>query len=468
MKTTIKLGGVAILCVVFISGCAKKQTAVWDSMKDPKIAKQLKQFVAKKEAQADAAAKANGKSVALAFRPLFSAAKKGDWLTMSNMFPNLQVRTGQAEGEEKDDLIDLRGIQWEALKEIWGAIDEFCEGDEKYSAAFGNDIIESIPSGSIYFGGTDSGRFIVTALQKSQVDGDPFFTLTQNALVDGSYLDYLRSMYGEKICIPTSEDSQKCFQDYTEDVTQRQQKNQLKPGEDVKVDAASGRVRVSGQVAVMEINGLLAKVIFDKNTNHEFYVEESFPLDWMYPNLEPYGLIMKINRQPLTGLPDKAVRNDRDYWAKYLTPMIGGWLTNDTTVEEIAAFAEKIHVKKDMSGFSGDPDFIQNEYSCEMFSKLRSSIADLYAWRALHSTDAGEKERMNNAADFAFRQAFALCPYSAEAVYRYVNLLLSENRVVDALLIAETAAKMPEIKSQDVERQFHSLAEQLKQFQKRK
>ena len=42
----------------------------------------------------------------------------------------------------------------------------------------------------------------------------------------------------------------------------------------------------------MSINGLLTKVIFDKNPTNEFYVEESFPLDWMYPHLTPHGVIM--------------------------------------------------------------------------------------------------------------------------------------------------------------------------------
>jgi hypothetical protein len=53
---------------------------------------------------------------------------------------------------------------------------------------------------------------------------------------------------------------------------------------------------------------------------------------------------------------------------------------------------------------------------------------------------------MNDAADFAFRQAWALCPYSEETVFRYINLLTSQNRRADALLVAETAAKMPEMK----------------------
>ena len=54
----------------------------------------------------------------------------------------------------------------------------------------------------------------------------------------------------------------------------------------------------------MNINGLLTKVIFDHNPKNEFFVEESFPLDWMYPHLTPFGIIMKINRQPLPALTE--------------------------------------------------------------------------------------------------------------------------------------------------------------------
>jgi hypothetical protein len=468
MKTIIKFLPMAFLGIgLFAFGCSKKQAMTFQSLKNPEVAVQLKSFVAEKESQADAAAKAEGKSIAPQFRPFFSAAEKGDWLTVSNLFENLMPRTGQVDTPSSDDLFALRNTQLQALKEIWGAYDAFFEGDEKYSTAFGNDIIDSIPPGSIYFGGTDPGRFIVTAMQKSHVDADPFFTLTQNALADGSYLEYLRSMYGNKIYIPTTQDSQNCFQSYTEDVTRRNQNHQLKPGEDVHVDE-NGHVQISGQVAVMEINALLVKTIFDKNPDHEFYIEESFPLDWMYPNLEPHGLIMKINRQPLANFSEEIVQTDIDYWTKYLTPMIGDWLKPETTVKEVADFAEKVYVKKDLGGFTGDPQFVQNEYSCGMFSKLRNSQAGLYAWRAQHAADAGEKKRMSDAADLAFRQSWALCPYSPEAVYRYVNLLFSEGRTADAVLIAETAVKMPEAKSRDDERQFRSLAEQLKSFQNKK
>jgi hypothetical protein len=176
---------------------------------------------------------------------------------------------------------------------------------------------------------------------------------------------------------------------------------------------------------------------------------------------------MKINRQPLSEVSDEIVQRDHDYWTKYIAPMVGDWLNTDTSVEEVAAFAEQVYVKKDFNGFKGDPRFIQSSDSQKMFSKERNSIAGLYAWRAQHATDATEKQRMNDAADFAFRQAWTLCPYSPETVFRYVNLLTSQNRRADALLVAETAAKMPSMQGQDGE-QIRNLVEQLQKFQKAK
>jgi hypothetical protein len=128
-------------------------------------------------------------------------------------------------------------------------------------------------------------------------------------------------------------------------------------------------------------------------------------------------------------------------------------------------FAEKVFARHDFGGFTGDRRFVENAYSHKMFSKERSSIAGLYAWRAQHATDAVERQRMNDAADFAFRQAIALCPYSPEAVFRYVNLLVSEKRPSDALLVAETAVKIPEMKGPKGQ-QIRALVNQLKQSAK--
>jgi hypothetical protein len=92
----------------------------------------------------------------------------------------------------------------------------------------------------------------------------------------------------------------------------------------------------------------------------------------------------------------------------------------------------------------------------------RSSIADLYAWRAQNTADPGDKQRMNDAADFAFRQSWALCPWSIEAVFRYVQLLMDEQRIPDALIIAETASKSAPDETQA--EAFNQLVTSLKRY----
>jgi tetratricopeptide (TPR) repeat protein len=221
------------------------------------------------------------------------------------------------------------------------------------------------------------------------------------------------------------------------------QRGQLRPGEDVKTEG--GRVQVSGQVAVMAINALLTKVIFDKNPDHAFYVEESFPLDWMYPYLTPYGIIMKINRQPLPELTQDILERDHEFWCQYSTRLIGNWITYDTPISNICQFAESVYLHRDYSQFNGDRKFIRDSDAQKAFSKLRSSIGGVYAWRVQNSRTPEERERMFKEAEFAFKQALAFCPYSPEAVFRYINLLLGNNpsqRADDALLIARTCKKL--------------------------
>jgi len=424
---------------LFVAGCSKKQTTTFQSPKNPEVAAQLKSFIAEKEAQESKLVEADEKEYGKEYakenyrlvlpdcKPFFAAAAEGDWHTVSNLWSELENGVFHPTKSKAYP----HGMWLQPVNETFGAVAAFAVGDEKYSRAFGDDIIQSIPPGSIYFGGTDPGRFIVTAMQKSHAGGEPFFTLTQNALADGGYLSYLRSMYGGKIYIPTDKDAEKSFQEYAKNSELR---------------SKDGQSRVSGTAAVMEINGLLVKTMFDKNPDREFYIQESWPLDWMYPNLEPHGLIFKINRQPLPELSAEIVQRDHDYWTKYIQPMIGGWLNEDTSVEEVAAFAEKVFLKHDFTGFTGDPQFVQNDYSCTMFSKLRGSIAGLYVWRMNQAATADEKERMAREADFAFRQALALCPYSPETIKGYADFLKSQNRDSDAALVNEIARQFPKMK----------------------
>jgi tetratricopeptide (TPR) repeat protein len=403
----------------------------------------------------------------------------------------------------------------------------------------GNLVYPEMARDTILFGGTDPGRFAPTYMifcdsfiphkdlpkQDQNFDRRDVYIITQNALADPTYLQYIRSQYfrsdeyqydtpffqevlrgkvehdkysqyygtnilarmaytlldkpitdlgarvekrrraegvfpPKEIYTPNQDDSQQAFSDYMGDAQQRlmhdqqhpNEPRQMKPGEDVHVDN-SGHVQVSGQVAVMAINGLLTKVIFDRNPTNEFYVEESFPLDWMFPHLTPFGVIMKINRDPLPELTPEIVQRDHEFWAKYSERLIGNWITYDTPVKEITDFAERVYMHHDFTGFKGDLKFVRDDQGQKAFSKLRSSIAGVYSWRVGQPPSGGvmppqyiasgaNRAMVEKEADFAFKQAFAFCPYSPEAVFRYVQLLVNMRRVDDALLVAQTGQKL--------------------------
>lgn len=256
-----------------------------------------------------------------------------------------------------------------------------------------------------------------------------------------------------EIQIASPLDSQNCFSEYISEAQRRLQAGQLKPGEDVKI--VGGKVQVSGQVAVMAINGLLTKVMFDKNPNHEFYVEESFPLDWMYPHLTPFGIIMKINRQPLPTFTEDIFERDHEFWSQYSERLIGNWITYDTSIDEIVKFVEKVYLRHNWSGLNeGQRKFARDDNAQKAFSKLRSSIGGVYAWRIgtacppeYRPKNEDEVRRFYKEADFTFKQAFAFCPYSPEALFRYVQLLVQPPgpiapRLDDALKLARTALKL--------------------------
>jgi thioredoxin-like negative regulator of GroEL len=397
-------------------------------------------------------------------------------------------------------------------------------------------IYPEMARNAVLYGGTDPGRFNPTYMifcesfipRRCKLDTDPDFDrrdvylITQNALADGTYLDYIRAHYNrsaqhdppffqdmlrhfqelcrsqrdrlrgttnglarlfnpliaaarplddwltawgarvearrrregvyppKEILTATPKELEQAFNDYMLDAQRRLQHDlqfpnepkQIKPGEDVRI--IDNRVQVSGQVAVMAINGLLTKVIFDKNPDHEFYVEESFPLDWMYPYLEPFGIIMKINRQPLPEITEAMVQRDHFFWSRYAERLCGDWITYDTTIPEICEFAERIYLRRDFTNFKGDPKFVRDDVAQKSFSKLRNSIAGLYAERVRLAKTDDERQRMFKEADFAFKQAYAFCPYNLEALYRYVNLLLNLNRIDDALRLVMTSLKFDE------------------------
>jgi tetratricopeptide (TPR) repeat protein len=400
----------------------------------------------------------------------------------------------------------------------------------------GNLVYPEMTRDAILFGGTDPGRFTpeymiycesFTPHEKQPVQDQNFdrrdvYIITQNALADDTYLDYLRAQYNrslqidppffenlfrsdeeqsyhttnhlakliytlldkpltrigaeveakrrayglypeKEIYIPSYTDMQQAFQDYQSDVYRRYQhdndprfsgeQKQLRPGETFVPSSDGVHVQFNGQVSVMSINGFLAKDIFDRNPSNEFYVEESFPLDWMFPYLSPFGDIMKINRQPLAEITPEMIRRDHEFWSHYSDRTVGNWITYDTTIKDITNWIEKVYVQHDFTGFTGDRRFMRDESAQKSFSKLRTAVAGIYAWRlglrsgvptpAEYLPKSPEAQaRMIKEADFAYRQAFAYCPYSPEVVFNYAVFLATLRRPEEALAVAETCLRL--------------------------
>lgn len=396
---------------------------------------------------------------------------------------------------------------------LHSALSHWWENEKRghlYGYWFGHDMFEppfdlypSMAKNAILFGGTDPGRFNPTYmifcesfLPPSKKPRDPDFDrrdvylITQNALADKTYLDYIRAHYFRsaqkdppffqemlrskksrelretnllarlaapldwamtalgrsveearqakglypetEIYTPSERDFLYVLNEHKKELERKRQLNQLK-AEDVH-----------SMAQVLAINSVLARLIFDKNPNREFYIEESFQMDWMFPHLTPFGIILKLNREPVPAITEEMMDRDREFWERYMERLIGNWITTETTVEELADFARKVYLRGDLENYQGDTKFLRESWAQKAFSKLRSAIGGVYAFRLspqcpqeLHPQTLEEKQRLLEEAELAFRQAFALCPYSLEAVVRYANLLLSVDRVDDALLLTK-------------------------------
>lgn len=447
----------AVVVGLLLLGCGVPEMGEPDSATS--LPPEIRSFIRDKEAHARSLARELDLNISSDVWAFFATAHTGSVTDVTNAFERLKTRAGQYAGSRPDPKVT--NPIWQTVVEVELAVEAFAGDDPRYSLAFGRGVIDSLPPGSIYFGGTDPGRGLVTALSRSHAEGDPIFTLTQNALADRYYLDYLRATYGERLQLPDENDSRAAFEEYLQEARRRKESGQLLPGEQVDIVKDPGgrdRIQVSGNVSVMAINALLVKRIFEANEDREFFIEESFPLTWTYPHLTPHGYIFKLNREPLDNLPAEIVRKDREFWRQQQKTMIGDWLGPETTIEEICSFARTVFGRRDFDDFTGDRLFVEDQYAHKLYSKLRASMAGMYWWRATNARTAEEREWMTDEAGFAYRQAFAMCPYSPEATYHLVQVLTAMDQLGDALRLAETA-RMLEPENE----YFQSLVSQLKQ-----
>ena len=350
-----------------------------------------------------------------------------------------------------------------AVQTLWGPILEtllIAENAHDWPAQklldYGNSILDSLRPGMVYVGGTDPGRGIPTLLNATS-DGEQHIILTQNALADASYLQYVSFLYGDQMAQLTPDESKQAFDAYVADARQRLlhdtqfpgEPPQLRPGEEVSFADASangsdglgpgwnlvwsqgaegepagmggvegaGEVVVSGQVAVMAINERLLQELMDQNPDLTFALEESFPLKSTYADASLLGPLMELRAGDSSPLTAQTAAQALDYWRV---------LAQDLNAE---------------------PDATDDSAPRRTWSKMAVAQGNLLA-----------DHQFSDQAEQAYSIALEICPYNPEAVFDYAGLLAAQGRWQDAASAVETAAK-----ADPANQQFQQLATQLRQ-----
>jgi len=345
----------------------------------------LREFSSLRHKQADNLARQLGLKIPAGVSNFFAAAETGNWPAVSNSFRVFMVPEGPSGSKV---VPEISNELWTPVVDTFGIYETwaFWKEDPVLFRMFYEPALSSMPKGSIYFGGTDPGRFVMTALNETNAS-PRVFCLTQNGLADTKYTDYLRAVYGGELWMPKRQDSEEAFKRYLAEV----QSGKRPKNANIKINE-NGQIQVTGVSGVMELNGILCEMIIGHNRDkHECFIEESYVIEWMYPYLEPHGLILKINKAPQDKLGEMILKQDRDFWKDY--------------VERLLKY----------------PGFAKNYEAQKTFAKLRSAIAGVYVYRKLYAE-----------AESAFRQALQLCPSSPEPNFRLADMYVKQDRIVDA------------------------------------
>src|SRR6266571_8250553 len=372
------------------------------------VAGKLGQFARNRRALAHAMAERFKIEVPADVERFFAAVEAGRWDEIEAAWKPLGDRHKMK--PPPHDLEVLFGPIVEAL----GAAESAHDWPAQKLLDYGEAVLGSLRPGMVYVGGTDPGRFIPTLLNETS-EGERHIVLTQNALADNSYLDYINFLYADRFATLGSEESQRAFQDYMADSQKRllhdqqfpDEFKQIRPGEDVKL--IDGRLQVSGQIAVMAINETLFQTLMAKNPDLAFALEESFPLKSTYGDAVPLGPIMELRAQDgQNALTAERATQSLDYWR--------------ATTQQMLSDPEA----------SGSPDVLKT------YAKMASAQANLF----LDHNFAAEAEE-------TYRLASEIWPGCPEAAFSLSQLLARTGRADEAVrLIDEFGLKNPDQRSE--------------------
>jgi len=300
----------------------------------------------------------------------------------------------------------LRQAAWALpLLPLWTGIQNapLCsQRDHWFGWHYGHDMLKDLPKDAFVFGGTDPGRFVPTymILGESFVDPkhrrDPVFDrrdlviVTQNALADAFYQKYIHDHYA-----PGRPKAEGWFEKWLGRDKQYPLDSTIMPSEqelmeivrNVSMNLPPGANPQDPNVGIL-YHAAIAQWIFEKNKHkREFFIEESFPMEWTYAYAVPNGLSYRLNPEPLETLPPEVVAEDFRYWNEYVDRLLG------------------------------DKNFHEDFDAKRSFSKLRNSTGNIYRAR-----------RMWAEAERAYRQALQLHPNNMESLVALSDILRAQKR----------------------------------------
>ena len=317
------------------------------------------------------------------------------WADVSVQFGKVQAMSGQYEGGVDDP--GIRTPLWSGpIIELASVFEHVQNFSPQLLASYADLLLDDIPDGSIFFVGTDWGRFITTAFRDSSKRPE-IVILTPNGLADQRYMDYIRAVYGDRIKLPSEQDFRDAFRSYAYRVVSGE--IDAEGGVTVK----NGRVSIESAFHVFQVSAILAQQIFEMNkAKHPFYLQEAFVLEWAYPYLTPHGAIMRLNPEPVQ-LTSAQVKQDRAFWSNLSKSLLH------------------------------KPEFTECVYARQEYASLRGAIAGIYQ----------HHDRFDDA-EAAYREALYLHDGSTETADRLGQMFYSNGRKEEAVdLIAWFNARNP-------------------------
>ena len=279
---------------------------------------------------------------------------------------------------------------------VYGFLMNFSEASQRnhwFGWMFGYDMLKDLPKGSIVIGGSDPGRFVPTYMifgesaQPAALKHDPNFDrrdlyiITQNALGESNYMKYLRDHYTSARPVPKS-----AFEKWLGRETTYPRDPILLPSPeecDVITKDAAKEMPEQARTEYSFGMGAVLKWIWEKNKDkHDFFIEESFPIEWTYDYAIPHGLVYQLNKTKLDKIPPEAVARDFAFWKDYKAKLLN------------------------------DPAYASDYDAQRSFSKLRQTMGNIYRYR-----------KMNDEAIRAYFEALELWPENGEVIASVTRLL---------------------------------------------